>query len=98
VAVGGGAGQELWPKIVSSVIGRAQQLTRETVGAALGDAMLAAAAVGREPDLNQWNPVVRKVEPDPESSVVYQDLWPHYRELHRQTRAIQSVLAGFNMS
>lgn len=98
VAVGGGAGHELWPTIVSSVIGHPQQLTRETVGAALGDAMLAAAAVGEEPDMNQWNPVVGAVEPDPESSVAYQALWPHYLELHRQTRAIQSVLADFNMS
>ena len=41
VAVGGGTKGGLWTQIVSNVVGRDQVLTRETIGASYGDALLA---------------------------------------------------------
>ena len=64
VAVGGGTRGGLWTRIVSDVTGLAQEVPADTTGAALGDAFLAAAAVGAADDVRAWNPVVGTVEPD----------------------------------
>ncbi|MTD17232.1 sugar kinase [Nakamurella sp. YIM 132087] len=93
VAVGGGSQSALWPRIVSSVTGFPQQLTRENIGAALGDAYLAAVATGLDPDITEWNPVVGETRPDGDWQQVYDRLWPHYLGLHTSTRGIQQVLA-----
>ncbi|MGH3622180.1 MAG: FGGY family carbohydrate kinase [Sciscionella sp.] len=52
--------------IVSDVTGVEQQVAAETAGACLGDAMLAAGAVGLVDDTGAWNPVVDTVRPDPD--------------------------------
>ena len=93
VAVGGGTGNTLWPEIVSSVTGHPQFITRETVGAALGDAVLAANAIGAGADTAHWNPVVDSVEPRPEWKNTYDALWPDYLALHERTREIQQALS-----
>ena len=46
VAVGGGTRGGLWTQIVSDVTGRPQEVPRETIGAAFGDALLAGLASG----------------------------------------------------
>jgi xylulokinase len=95
VAVGGGTGDErlLWPRIVSAVLGRSQWLTRERVGAAFGDAVLAATAVGADVGIEQWNPVVDEVVPDPEWVARYAERWPLYVQLHEETIETSHALA-----
>ncbi|TDC60916.1 xylulokinase, partial [Streptomyces hainanensis] len=94
VAVGGGA-RELWTRIVSDVTGRPQQVPRHTVGAAYGDAFLAAVGTGRaaEPDIAEWNPVEQVVEPEPEVHEGYGELYRLYRELYPATREAAHALA-----
>jgi xylulokinase len=81
VAVGGGTQGGLWTQIVSDVTGLPQQLTRESIGACLGNAMLAAAADGV--DVAGWNPVVETVEHSPDGP--YEEFYAHYRSLYPAT-------------
>ncbi|MFW6695311.1 FGGY-family carbohydrate kinase [Streptomyces sp. MAR4 CNX-425] len=95
VAVGGGA-RELWTRIVSDVTGRAQQIPRHLVGAAYGDAFLAAVGAGRAapPDIAAWNPVESTVTPDPAAAPVYEELYAYYLDLYPATRTVAHALAA----
>jgi len=83
VAVGGGTRGQLWMKIVSAAAGVVQQVPTETVGAAYGDAVLAAYAAGIESQ--HWNPIAWQA--------VYDRLYPHYLRLYRETRDTVHALA-----
>ncbi|MFI6867472.1 FGGY-family carbohydrate kinase [Nocardia sp. NPDC050406] len=92
VAVGGGTKGGLWTRIVSDITGLPQQLPADTVGAALGDARLAATAVGL--DTSAWNPIIATVEPDPERHARYDEYYRHYRALYENTRETAHFLAA----
>jgi len=95
VAVGGGARTPTWPQIVSDVSGISQLLPRHTVGAALGDAMLAAEEVGiSNPD--GWNPIERTIEPDPGVAPFYAQLFDEYRQAYLDTRSVTHRLVELN--
>ncbi|WP_027930779.1 FGGY-family carbohydrate kinase [Amycolatopsis thermoflava] len=93
VAVGGGTQGGLWTQIVSDVTGADQQVPAETIGAALGDALLAAVAIGTEPDITRWNPVASTVRPDPAAVDTYDRFYARYRELYPSTKDITHFLA-----
>ncbi|MGH2884608.1 MAG: FGGY-family carbohydrate kinase, partial [Solirubrobacteraceae bacterium] len=99
VAVGGGTKGGLWIQIVSDVLAAPQQLPRQTMGACLGDALLAAIGIGavkyggESPDLIDWNPISRTVEPDPERAATYERFYALYRDLYPDTRKISHALA-----
>jgi xylulokinase len=95
VAVGGGTAGDLWPRIVSDVLGRPQQLPRHTIGAAYGDAFLAATAIGAAgvQDIAHWNPVAATVEPDRTTAARYDELYGLYLDLYPATRKTAHVLA-----
>ncbi|WP_040701408.1 FGGY-family carbohydrate kinase [Nocardia vinacea] len=92
VAVGGGTKGGLWTQIVSDVTGLPQQLPADTVGACLGDALLAAEAVGV--DTAGWNPVIGVVEPDADRGAIYASYYRRYRELYESTADIAHFLAA----
>lgn len=92
VALGGGTRTGLWPQIVSDVTGLVQELPRSTIGASYGDAMLAAQGVlGTRTE--DWNPVERRVAPDPAVRGRYEELYGLYRELYPATRQVAHALA-----
>lgn len=95
VAVGGGA-RELWTQIVSDVTGLEQSVPRHTIGAAYGDAFLAAVGTGlaTRADIADWNPVESTVVPDPARSEVYDTLYDHYLALYPATRDTAHALAA----
>ena len=95
VAVGGGARTATWPQIVSDASGIPQLLPRHTVGAALGDAMLAAEAVGVS-GVERWNPVAATVEPNREHEPLYTQLFDLYRQAYLDTRAVTHALVEAN--
>ncbi|MFY1636278.1 FGGY-family carbohydrate kinase [Solwaraspora sp. WMMB335] len=96
VPVGGGTAGDLWTQIVSDVTGLTQELPRETTGAAYGDAMLAAVATGAVPaeDTAGWNPLERRIEPDPRHRDRYDRLFEHYLRLYAETAPTVHHLAG----
>lgn len=97
VAVGGGTAGGLWTRIVSDVTGRDQQLPRHTLGAAYGNAFLAALGRGAtEPrDIATWNPIESTVAPNPGNAEPYDELYRLYRELYPATRDTAHALARF---
>ena len=94
VAVGGGTKGGLWTQIVSDVTGRPQDLPEETIGAAYGDALLAARAVGLTAPDADWSKVSAAVEPNEENRDLYDELYLVYRELYPATREASHTLAG----
>ncbi|UFS96185.1 FGGY-family carbohydrate kinase [Nocardia huaxiensis] len=92
VAVGGGTKGGLWTRIVSDITGLPQQLPADTVGAALGNARLAAESVGL--DTAAWNPIIATVEPDPARTAHYEHYYRHYRDLYESTRNTAHFLAA----
>jgi xylulokinase len=92
VAVGGGTRGGLWTQIVSDVTGEAQQVPTETVGACLGDALLAAVATGVDVDVEAWNPPGHTVVPD--GAARYDEYYRHYRDLYPATSGVAHFLAA----
>ena len=92
VAVGGGTRGGLWTQIVSDVTGAEQQVPAETVGACLGDALLAAVATGADVDPEVWNPPGHLVVPDRPAR--YADYYRHYRDLYPATVDVAHFLAA----
>lgn len=84
VAVGGGARGSLWTRIVSDVTGQPQDLPVSTIGAAYGDARMAADACGM--DTSGWNPVAGRIEPDPGTAARYDELYDVYRRTYEALR------------
>lgn len=94
VAVGGGTRGGLWTQIVSDVTGEEQQVPSETIGAALGDALLAAVATGHDVDPEAWNPAGYTISPDQDRTARYDTYYGHYRELYPATVGVAHFLAA----
>ena len=92
VAVGGGTQGGLWTQIVSDVTGEEQQVPTETVGACLGDALLAAGATGVDVDPAAWNPPDHTVVPA--STRRYDEFYRRYRDLYPATADVAHFLAA----
>jgi xylulokinase len=97
VAVGGGTRGGLWTQIVSDVTGREQDLPRETIGAAYGDALLAATGTGLAPAGTDWAVIAETVEPDRDAAGLYDELYVGYRGLDEATRETAHALAALQM-
>lgn len=95
VAVGGGVQGGLWTQVVSDVLALPQDVPAKTVGASLGDAMLAALALDPAAALDAWNRVETVVVPSPEGRGPYDELYEVYRSLYPATREAAHVLARF---
>jgi xylulokinase len=93
VAVGGGTQGGLWTQIVSDVANIEQQLPTETIGACLGDALLAAIATGTPATATQWNPISQTITPIPKNTEKYNSYYTHYRAIYPATRATAHFLA-----
>ena len=72
-AVGGGTRNDVWMQATSDATGLTQTVRERTVGASLGDALLAAIALDRasRETIEKWNPVARTVEPNPDHADLY---------------------------
>ncbi|HVL97691.1 MAG TPA: FGGY-family carbohydrate kinase [Egibacteraceae bacterium] len=94
VAVGGGTRSDLWPQIVSDVIGLDQDVPRHAVGAPYGDAMLAGLAAGVVGDeVHAWNESVRRMEPTHAHAETYTEVYGVYRRLYENARDELHTLA-----
>ena len=100
VAVGGGAKNPVWLQIVSDVTGVDQIVPERTIGACLGDAFLAGLAAGIIPDLSclarDWVAAERVLQPDPVAGSIYNQLYPIYRDLYRNSKDELHALAKFS--
>ena len=92
-AVGGGTAGGLWTQIVSDVSGREQVLPRVTIGAAYGDALLAARAVGLVAPATSWATAAEVVRPEPGARPVYDRIYREYQHLYRSSAETVHTLA-----
>ena len=96
VAVGGGTKNELWLQMVSDVTGVEQIVPAQTIGAAYGDAFLAALAIGMvsKPDeIKTWVKPSRIVQPDPAVHDIYARYYHEYRRLYPVLKEQMHALA-----
>lgn len=94
VAVGGGTKGGLWTRIVSDVTGLPQEIPAETIGAAYGDALLAARGAGLVGSAATWARVAETVAPDEHVRPVYDAMFELYRSLYPATRDQAHALAA----
>jgi xylulokinase len=96
VAVGGGTASRLWLQIVSDVTGLTQELPDRAIGAAYGDAFLAASTAGlldsRARD-RSWISITGRVEPDPQRARQYERRYALYRSLYASSKRVVHALA-----
>lgn len=87
LAAGGGTNNKVWSQATSDVSGLTQIVRQKTVGAAYGDAFIAALAVGdaTAADITTWNPVDYEIAPDPTVSDVYAKQYQTFRALYPRT-------------
>ena len=99
IASGGGARSDLWRQIVADITGKAVYRTAVGEAAALGAAMLAAAAVGFFADARQAAAAMTRLqpgcfEPDAQRHVFYSRLYNEvYRHLFPALQPYQQSLA-----
>jgi len=94
VAVGGGTKGGLWTRIVSDVTGLPQEIPAETIGAAYGDALLAARGANLVGAGTTWARVAETVAPDSRVRPLYDALFGLYRSLYPATRDQAHALAA----
>jgi len=93
IAVGGGTQGGLWPQIVTNVTGRNQDIPEQTVGAAYGDALLAAVGTGLVPADTDWARVTSTTTVDDRTTEVYGQMYLAYRDLYPATKGHMHLLA-----
>jgi xylulokinase len=94
VAVGGGAQSRLWLQIVSDICQLPQDVPALTVGAAYGDARMAALSTGC--DVSDWNRPSDRVEPRAELGPLYDELYEAYTSLYAPLRSTMHRLSALN--
>jgi xylulokinase len=97
VAVGGGTRGDLWPQVVSDILGCPQEIPRETIGASYGDALLAAIAAGLVAPDTRWNAPAAVIEPVRERAELYDALYDTYRSLYPATSTQMHRLADLQL-
>jgi xylulokinase len=87
-AAGGGTKNAVWGQATSDVSGLTQVVREKTIGASYGDAFLAALAIGdvRREDIDSWNPVVRRIEPQPALRELYEARYATFRALYERNK------------
>jgi len=83
-AVGGGIRNRVWAQAISDVTQKRQTVRLKTVGAAYGDALLAAVGAGfaKLTDIAAWNPASFEIAPEPANTEVYNNSYRTFRGLY----------------
>lgn len=90
VAVGGGAQNDIWPQIVSDIVGCEQEIPEVTIGASYGNAFVAGCALGilNRDDIRSWVQPGRVISPNAAHRSLYDGMYANYRDLYLNTRAV----------
>ncbi len=93
-AVGGGTQNPIWLQATSDATGLTQTVRQKTIGASFGDAFLAALALGRvvPEDIDLWNPVARRIEPDANAREILKERLSQFKRLYTQTKDLMAEI------
>lgn len=97
MAVGGGTQNPQWMQIVADITGQPIQVAAVSVGAAYGDALMAALGTGRFGSFSQLGQVIstaRTYMPDMDRHRQYEPYYQMYCQLYRQTGDLMHRLHG----
>jgi len=89
MAVGGGTKNDVWLQAVSDISGKTQHIAQEAIGAAYGDALLAALGIGFYKDSKAVSEVIRHkktIVPDPKNTQLYKAYKERYDKLYQLTK------------
>ncbi len=94
-AIGGGLRNRVWTQATSDVSGHSQIVRKVGIGAAYGDAFLAALAVGdvSKEAIKTWNPEASQVKPEPRNADLYRRRYVMFRELYERTKDLMPTLS-----
>lgn len=95
MAVGGGTKNPVWMQIVADIIGKPIQVAAVSVGAAYGDALMAALGVGLFQSFSQLGQVIstaRTYVPDMEKHSQYEPYYQMYCQLYEQNKQLMHQL------
>ena len=95
MAVGVGAQNGTWMQLVADITGEPIQVAAVSVGAAYGDALMAALGAGRFQDFSQLSKYIateRTYQPDMEPHQKYEPYFQMYGQLYRQTKELMHQL------
>jgi ribulokinase len=94
----GGAKSDLWRRIITDVLAVPSALIKDRTGAPLGDALLAAVAVGVFPDFSVAKKRARYIEllePDDRNHQIYQEFFDLYKSIYAHvqddSKSLQSL-------
>jgi len=91
MAVGGGTKNPKWLQIVSDISGQMQNIAKTNIGAAFGDAMLAALGVGfykSSREIAEMVKIVSRIIPDSDRTIAYTSYRKLYARLYEVTKDI----------
>lgn len=91
MSVGGGTKNSIWLQLVSDISGKTQHIAEESIGAAYGDALLAALGTGYYKDCKDVAKVIRHkktISPNTEVMQKYQFYKGKYTELYNTTKVL----------
>ena len=93
-AVGGGVRNKVWLQATSDITGREQATLKSNLGAAYGDAFLAALALGdvAANAIESWNPRDAVILPRAELAPLYDRRYAIFRELYARNRDLMAQL------
>ncbi len=89
---GAGTGLPLWVEVLTSVLGVPATRHRSGEAASAGAALLAGRALGLELTLDQLDPVVALIEPDPEAVEIYRAMRPQVEHVATSVLAATETL------
>ncbi|MEA5004198.1 MAG: carbohydrate kinase, partial [Christensenella sp.] len=85
----GGAQSRIWRQIISDALGIPGIYMSNSMGAPVGDAILAGVGAGVFKDCNvvkDWVKLSDETEPDAKNHEIYNDMYKIYRELYEQVK------------
>lgn len=94
VAVGGGASSIPFLQLVCDVAGIDQIVPARTIGAALGDARLAAESLGWPTPQASWNPTAQVVRSGDGARATFDVNYQRFKDLYRTTKPLQLRQGG----
>ncbi|MDD3790962.1 MAG: FGGY-family carbohydrate kinase [Sphaerochaetaceae bacterium] len=89
VAIGGVANSAMTMQIITDIANCPQQIPSQRIGAAYGDAFLAAYGIGAVDsmgDINRWVTIEKEYLPNPENVARYQEYYEKYRSVYESTK------------
>lgn len=100
MAVGGGVNNEPWMQIICDICNFDQSIPEVKVGAAYGDAFMAALGIGlfeKGSDVKKWVKVEKTLHPDPEAHEKYLELYQIYRELYPVNKDLMHRISAIQL-